>query len=76
MNAPLLPDVLRRIDTAGSQAAEGQAGALSGMPARPEACEVWRHRFGTMRIEVIDGVCHVDGCAVLPAARQAGQVGG
>ena len=28
------------------------------------------------RIEVIDGACHVEGCAVVPAARPAGQGGG
>lgn len=79
MNAPVLPHLLRQVDTAASPAHRvpdgGSVAGLPGASVQAGVSEVWRHRFGTMRIEVIDGVCHVDGCAVVPAARPSGQAG-
>lgn len=62
MNAPLLPEVFLGIDT-------------SIDPPLPFATEgvqryVWESRFGTMLIEVRDGVTYVNGSRVEPFTRE------
>ena len=64
MNAPLYPEVLRRLD-------ETPQGDL------PLATEgvlryVWENRFGEMLIEVIDGAVYVNGDRIEPAMAEGG----
>jgi hypothetical protein len=44
------------------------SGSPSAPPQQEQAGVLWTHRFGSMRIEVIDGVCFVDGRPVIPVA--------
>jgi hypothetical protein len=65
MNAPLLPEVLMAADVADPAAALTSAGVQR---------HVWHSAFGSMLIEVRDGVAFVNGERVLPMAalREAG----
>ena len=64
MNAPLLPEVLRRL-------------APTPQAELPLATEgvlryVWESRFGEMLIEVVDGVVYVNGDRVEPSMAEGG----
>ncbi len=58
MNAPLHPEVIRRVET-----------AQSDLPLATEgvARYVWESKFGEMMVEVADGVVFVNGDRVEPA---------
>lgn len=59
MNAPVHPELLRRLDaTPPPEAAPAREGALRLL---------WQSRFGPMLIEVVDGVVQVNGEPVEPA---------
>ncbi len=59
MNAPLHPEVIRRLeDTPQADLPLATEGTLR---------YVWQHRFGEMLIEVVDGVVKVNGSPVDPA---------
>ena len=64
MNAPLLPEVLRRLD----------ATPQADLPLATEgvARYVWQGRFGEMLIEVIDDVVYVNGDRVEAAMAEGG----
>jgi len=64
MNAPLLPQVLRRLDES----------PQVDLPLATEGVlrYVWENRFGEMFIEVIDGVVYVNGDRVEPAMAEGG----
>jgi len=64
MNAPLLPEVLRRLDES----------PQADLPLATEGVlrYVWENRFGEMLIEVIDGVVYVNGDRVEPAMAEGG----
>ena len=58
MNAPLLPEVIRRLE----------ASPQDALPLATEGVQryVWEGRYGAMLIEVIDGIAYVNGSKVEP----------
>ncbi len=64
MNAPLLPEVLRRLDET----------PQADLPLATEGVlrYVWENRFGQMLIEVADGVVYVNGDRVEPSTPEGG----
>ena len=64
MNAPLYPEVLRRLDTT----------PQGDLPLATEGVlrYVWENRFGEMLIEVVDGVVYVNGDRIEPAMAEGG----
>ena len=64
MNAPLLPEVLRRLEET----------PQADLPLATEGVlrYVWENRFGAMLIEVIDDVVYVNGDPVEPAMAEGG----
>jgi hypothetical protein len=66
MNAPLLPEVLRL----------REASPQETLPLATEGVQrySWESRFGSMLIEVVDGVAYVNGGRVEPTT-SAGPVG-
>jgi hypothetical protein len=65
MNAPLFPEVLRRLD----------ATPQGDLPLATEGVlrYVWENRFGEMLIEVEDGVVYVNGDRIEPAMVEGGR---
>lgn len=64
MNAPPLPEVLRRLDES----------PQADLPLATEGVlrYVWESRFGEMLIEVIDGIVYVNGDRIEPAMAEGG----
>ncbi len=64
MNAPLHPEILRRLDET----------PQADLPLATEgvARYVWQGRFGEMLIEVIDDVIYVNGDRIEPAMAEGG----
>ena len=64
MNAPLIPEVLRRRDET----------PQADLPLATEGVlrYVWENRFGEMLIEVVDGVVYVNGDRIEPAMAEGG----
>jgi len=60
MNAPLLPEVIRRLHDTPQDA----------LPLATEGVQryVWESRFGAMLIEVVDDVAYVNGDRIEPLA--------
>ena len=58
MNAPLLPEVLRRLEDTPQES----------LPLATEGVQryVWESRFGAMLIEVVDDVAYVNGDRIEP----------
>ena len=64
MNAPLRPEVLRRLDDT----------PQADLPLATEgvARYVWESRYGEMLIEVLDGMVYVNGDRIEPAIAEGG----
>ena len=64
MNAPLHPEVLRRMDET----------PQADLPLATEGVlrYVWESRYGEMLIEVVDGIAYVNGDRIEPAMAEGG----
>jgi hypothetical protein len=64
MNAPLIPEVLRRRDET----------PQADLPLATEGVVryVWENKFGEMLIEVVDGVVYVNGDRIEPSMAEGG----
>lgn len=64
MNAPLHPEVLRRLDET----------PQADLPLATEGVlrYVWESRYGEMLIEVVDGIAYVNGDRIEPAMAEGG----